>query len=312
MGYDMGIVLGDLMKSIVAARSSSDQASRDLALQYERDELLRMFPIPFVELEDIEIDLKFAFEAQTEVGPLPYIESLETPESNLVGMTAQRVRDKVIEALNTTLRSLVTFTVLYDGEKVGRCIEETVSSMIASPTRLVVTTIPPEGVSLESFDVREVVNKLVGALVQNGYVTVAKENLLVVLDELDRVVQPISVEHEQMAVASRAQQMQIMAGEPSPDGDFPDPSPYPGPIYEDTGVDPLPVDPVPIPDPAPRPRPLPVPVEFNPMNILIQANELLNLPSDCLSSIKIKVQVKNYEWSSVDRNEGVSRKLIRE
>lgn len=161
MGYDMGQVLGDLLNSIVTARNTSDRTSRDLALQYERDELMRMFPVPFVELANVEVELKFAFESPPVAeGPLPYIQSETSEERDAIMM-------------------------------------------------------------------------------------------------------------------------------PAPDTE-PIPSPY-------------------------LPRPLPVPMNERPMqSVMLRADELAKLPPECVSSIKLSLNVSNYEWSVLDRKDGTpARRFVR-
>jgi hypothetical protein len=163
MGYNMGQVLEELLNSIVNARHSSDRTSRELALQYERDELMRMFPVPFVELANVEVELKFSFESPSvEEGPLPYIQSETSEERDAIMM-------------------------------------------------------------------------------------------------------------------------------PAPDTE-PIPSPYPYP-----------------------PRPLPVPMYENPMqSVMLRADELAKLPPECVSSIKLSLNVSNYEWNVIDRKDGApTRRFVR-
>ncbi|KEO80841.1 hypothetical protein [Tumebacillus flagellatus] len=333
MGYEFGQVLGELMKSIITARSLSDKASRELAISYERDELLRAFPVPFVELENVEIELKFAFQTETGLGDLPYIESIEKTEGlaagvedDLVQETARRVSETVINAM-TTLQRLVTLTKAFEIEQAGRCIEETVVSVVRDPTRLSMATQPPAGVKLAAFDVRRVVTKVIYALMKNGMVTLTKKHLPTVTNELVKLLGPISLEHEEKTAEVRG----FISQQP-PTDDWPTTPPI---VVIGDGVDDVPYPTVPVEDPVPTlrptlrptlapttapttapddtPRPIPVPGYSNPMNVIIQANELLNLPAEMLSSIKITVNVSNYEWTGVDRGNGQStRKLTRE
>ncbi|WP_317933233.1 hypothetical protein [Halioxenophilus sp. WMMB6] len=57
---DLQQILSALIRDISKARFSSDLYSRSIARYYENDYLLRRFPIPRTEIEEIEIDLKFA------------------------------------------------------------------------------------------------------------------------------------------------------------------------------------------------------------------------------------------------------------
>lgn len=53
-------IIGAILRDISKARFSSDIYSRDIARCYEQDPLLRRFPSPRSEIEQVEIDLKFS------------------------------------------------------------------------------------------------------------------------------------------------------------------------------------------------------------------------------------------------------------
>jgi hypothetical protein len=53
-------VIGSILRDITQARITSDIYSRNLSKYYEQDPLLRRFPTPRSEIDEVEIDLKFA------------------------------------------------------------------------------------------------------------------------------------------------------------------------------------------------------------------------------------------------------------
>lgn len=53
-------VIGSILRDITQARITSDIYSRNLSKLYEQDPLLRRFPAPRSEIDEVEIDLKFA------------------------------------------------------------------------------------------------------------------------------------------------------------------------------------------------------------------------------------------------------------
>ena len=57
---DLSQVVGGILKDITQARFTSDAYSRNISRYYEQDPLLRRFPIPRADIEEIEIDLKFS------------------------------------------------------------------------------------------------------------------------------------------------------------------------------------------------------------------------------------------------------------
>lgn len=53
-------VIGSILRDITQARITSDIYSRNLSKYYEQDPLLRRFPTPRSEIDEVEIDLKFS------------------------------------------------------------------------------------------------------------------------------------------------------------------------------------------------------------------------------------------------------------
>lgn len=61
-------IIGSILRDISQARASSDIYSRNLSKYYEQDPLLRRFPAPRTDIDEIEVDLKFAISG-LEVNP---------------------------------------------------------------------------------------------------------------------------------------------------------------------------------------------------------------------------------------------------
>ena len=57
---DLQQVVGAILRDLAKARFSSDIYSRSIARYYENDYLLRKFPVPRADVEEVEIDLKFS------------------------------------------------------------------------------------------------------------------------------------------------------------------------------------------------------------------------------------------------------------
>lgn len=53
-------IVGAVLRDITNARVTSDMYSRNISRYYEQDHLLRRFPVPRMEVDTLEIDLKFA------------------------------------------------------------------------------------------------------------------------------------------------------------------------------------------------------------------------------------------------------------
>lgn len=53
-------VLGSILRDIGEARVSSDIYARDASFAYQKDPVLRRFPVPRVDISELEVDLKFS------------------------------------------------------------------------------------------------------------------------------------------------------------------------------------------------------------------------------------------------------------
>jgi hypothetical protein len=53
-------IIGAILRDISQARFTSDLYSRNVSRYYEQDPLLRRFPVPRSEIEEVDIDIKFA------------------------------------------------------------------------------------------------------------------------------------------------------------------------------------------------------------------------------------------------------------
>ena len=52
-------ILGSIFRDIAQARVTSDMYSRNISKYYEQDPLLRRFPLPRTDIDEVEVDLKF-------------------------------------------------------------------------------------------------------------------------------------------------------------------------------------------------------------------------------------------------------------
>ncbi|WP_299398379.1 hypothetical protein [Pelagibius sp.] len=57
---DLQQIVGAILRDLAKARFSADLYSRSIARYYENDYLLRKFPVPRADFEEVEIDLKFS------------------------------------------------------------------------------------------------------------------------------------------------------------------------------------------------------------------------------------------------------------
>ncbi len=62
-------ILGSIFRDIAQSVFTSDMYSRDISRYYEQDPLLRHFPVPRTEVDELEVQLKFAI-ANIDLNPV--------------------------------------------------------------------------------------------------------------------------------------------------------------------------------------------------------------------------------------------------
>jgi hypothetical protein len=88
--------LGALLRDVAYSRMKSDIFSRDAGLEYLKDPILKLFPVPRVEIRSIEIDLAFAV---TELKPEPVdVRFIALPRINV------RLAELVTRVLSISVR----------------------------------------------------------------------------------------------------------------------------------------------------------------------------------------------------------------
>lgn len=83
-------VLSGILRDVTKVRLEADKASAELVEIYRKDPVLQCFPVPRVEIRDLNIQLKFAFMGG------------EANEIAVDAKTLQELRDAVVSVLNLT------------------------------------------------------------------------------------------------------------------------------------------------------------------------------------------------------------------
>lgn len=94
---DLQQLIGAILRDLAKARFASDLYSRSIARYYENDLLLRRYPIPRTEIEEAELQLKFAI-AQVSDNPV----NAETREANVAFLLERTVEELVAIFLDCT------------------------------------------------------------------------------------------------------------------------------------------------------------------------------------------------------------------
>jgi hypothetical protein len=90
-------IIASLLSDVNEAKAKADEASRNLALTYASDDVLRFFPIPKIGIQNLEVELKYAIEG-VEEKPFQSSQSKERLANyvkNFSVETAREIRSEV-------------------------------------------------------------------------------------------------------------------------------------------------------------------------------------------------------------------------
>jgi hypothetical protein len=89
-------VIGAILRDLSKARVAADVYSRNVSKYYEQDTLLRLFPIPRTEINEVNVDLKFAI-SETSLHERTAVPGAET--------VTQRFSEEIVDTVFDELRS---------------------------------------------------------------------------------------------------------------------------------------------------------------------------------------------------------------
>lgn len=348
MSNELQDVLGGILSALAQGRNQSDRVSKELSIQYEQDDLMRAFPVPRVELEHVQIELKFAVTAQppttTEADTMTIP---RTTTAQVAGLTAtatidptvvtRLVQNSALNAANKVANSINELTIgsvygiaphqglmyretepipdeyprpipdteilipVYDLTTIHQVSLEMVTAVILETTRVACATPPQPGVVLETFPLWAVSDRVVRELTNRGLIQFMNGTTPAQVTEqlANFILPPVKQTHETEVMRLRSTLVQPTPTEPVPT--------VPVPTEPDTDSPPPPDSDV---NPAPTTPTAPQPTTFG---IVTRYQDLALLPPEIISTLKMSINVKNYEWTKVDEQDGQAvRKLVQE
>jgi hypothetical protein len=66
---ELSKIVGTILKDLAQSRAISDKFTRDISVDYASDKILKLFPVPRVEIKEIKISIPFAIKS-VEIGPV--------------------------------------------------------------------------------------------------------------------------------------------------------------------------------------------------------------------------------------------------
>lgn len=103
---DLREVVGAILRDITEARAQADAASRDMAVMYAKDPILRTFTVPRTEIRDLKLDLKIAVGGLAETSD-DHV-ARETRMDEVVKKLAKSLPFQIDEQSFRSLRALAT------------------------------------------------------------------------------------------------------------------------------------------------------------------------------------------------------------
>lgn len=340
MSNELQDVLGGILSALAQGRNQSDLVSKELSLQYEQDDLMRAFPVPRVELENVQIELKFAVTSQPPTTDADTMTIPRTTTARVAGLTATAtidpaqvemlVQNTALNAANKVANSINDLTLgsvygiapqqglmynpdmdpypgpmpeteipVYDLTAIHQVAIQMVTSMILEPTRVACATPPQPGVVLETFPIWAVSDRIVKELI-NRYLIQFMNGATPaqVIDQLANfILPPVKQTHETEVMRLRSTLVETTPSEPVPTEPVPTTPDTDSPPPPDGDINPVPTT------PAPQPT----------FGIVTRYQDLALLPPEIISTLKMSINVKNYEWTKVDEQDGQAvRKLVQE
>lgn len=104
-------VLGTVLKDLAQSRVISDTFSRDISIEYEEDPILRLFPVPRIDIKEVTVSLPFTIKSvkpaaankEGAVRPLLRAESIKLTDHVLDRiLLGHRNREGVLSVLEKT------------------------------------------------------------------------------------------------------------------------------------------------------------------------------------------------------------------
>lgn len=346
MSNEFRDVLGGILSALAEGRHLSDNVSKQLSTRYEQDDLLRAFPVPRVELENVELELKFAVTSQPTapaavsaptlqrkmVGgrPVPALTAMGTVDpaavdrliSNTALNTANVVTNSITDLTSGSQYGIAPSVSLqaeepypdpggplppdpspiytypdYDLSRIHTTVRDVVLAAIAEPTRVACATAPQQGVNLETYNAWSLADRILRELVNLNLIQFYNgTSMPQVTEQLANFVLPsVKQTHDNEVTRLRSALSEVTPTPTDPTGPLP-----PGEVDED--------------DPAPDPtEPAPPEPRAMSIGIVTRYQDLMLMKPEVISTLKLSINVKNYEWTKIDEQDGQAvRRLVQE
>lgn len=267
-------IVGAILRDIAQSRVTSDLYSREVSRYYEEDSLLRLFPIPRTEIKEVEIDLCF--------GIKDIKKDINREQDKLVYISRiiDRYSEKLVKGIFVSLRgssrSKISKSIAWQ-EYIAKI--DTINCR--SDLRFSISHFFDSNMNLLF---SENVNEPNTDTDNNVHYDLKIEEAIKGLIE---VVHTILLNSEEVAVLIEAESLEDSYENALENGLID--------ILDSMDKD------------------LKFDVEAFQIEVTVEAQELLELPENILSKIKITSEIKNYTWSQVEEKDNeVVRRLIPE
>ena len=274
-------IIGTVLRDIAQARVTSDIFSRDISKYYERDSLLRLFPIPRVEVSQVEIDLNFAIN-KIELDPTRKeeervsIEGLFDKYSEVIVNSVFRELVNIVNSDEEKSKRWLQLKQSWDVEKVSRDISIAINRYLNDNVKELIDkkilTSSTTNTKSKQKDKPTTETELVFNISKAGKgIADIANRLLFNVKEFTDIMGLSDMDRARAGIAFKNALESLMA---------------------DIGL---------------------IRTEAYRMDVNITLGELEALPPELVSSIKITSELRNYVWSQVEQKEGENiRRLIPE
>jgi hypothetical protein len=151
----LSLVIGSVLRDLAQSRVISDTFSRDVSVDYEEDPILRLFPVPRMEIKEISISIPITVKSVQ-----PGAVRTEQIVKTLAKASAAKLGNTVIDALSAKSRNREALSKVFTEVQMGKRLEKTIEQKISQSASQIGRAVEGEKLDITSMLVELVQKEL--------------------------------------------------------------------------------------------------------------------------------------------------------
>jgi hypothetical protein len=141
----LSLLIGSLLRDLAQSRVISDTYSRDVSVDYQDDPILRLFPVPRMEIKEVSISIPISVKSVQ-----PGVVKTDQIVKSIAKQSAEKLRSKVMEAVTAKVRNKETLVKAFAEEQVEKRIENAVEQKLSQSASQISKATEGEATDLSS------------------------------------------------------------------------------------------------------------------------------------------------------------------